>query len=1035
MEIPSPGEPAPPPESPSDQPADTAPHPSGESPSSQQTANDITSIAQVVQQIRSIANEQPLPLSSASNPLFSASGTELPAPTHDDEEDNADLYSGLFDIEQTPAFKMIEQIKKNREMPVEKISDLRQRFLSLHSHLLAAINYERSLHQVTNQISRKVASQKVDADRTTARSFQESSGIGELRRELTKAQNEVALCMEREARLEKEIEDAQREKTQLLSDIEDIRRHKQDMLEPQLIQSTKELKLEVLQRRHQVENLQKDLEEKEGTFTTISHERETLEAEREKHAAALTKSTEMPIKIQKQAGVLIDALSSLATELNAQTAQAAQLEQSLVNYQKRKRELEETKLDLLADLETRKGEARELDRACEDIAKELEIAKEQVVSQRAEKVRLEAAGRRIIQEAKREHDRLLRSLREKDTALKLNRRLTNSLNSLLASIPPVKNHLVDLDHDTSACARERAQRAQEQIAARRETDILLYHVVKTKGVDEEKRTLVESEQEKIANLELELDRASKELSATRSRLVSTSLERTLRARDLLRAQSRLRRAREDLAATVAALSDARDSCEEALQSVHEFAGMYEVVKAERNRYAEMVRSAGQRCQEVEEKLKVLGNEVEVVKGEVELKERELGKQKRENQAAYALRDTLKNEENKTQLVHDDKNEQIKQHDSRIADLQARITSAEAVISSSSRTLAKYTTERDALAACVAERTKELKECREQVEAMKEHMRKAEEEGLLLEEDITKIRTAIKGLERSILVGHKFRAEADQLENRADQLSKDLHDVRKQVDILGDTVETPTSNQAKDRVRHLGGKDPTQQELAKRIRFLEEKLAEIEEKLLEKDLVLEEVEDLVGRIEERVEEGKSVTGSFVVKLNEVQRRLKSLTRSLTSRVSELSMHQALAMTLYRELCDKEALLTDARGRVERGEAPTPEVELEYVKAERRRIAREQELRELEERRRKETGAGVVEVDEDGFYIISPATRTLAEPRPNAYVSDAITIGTGGISELPIPKPYGAFAPFKPVDGGPGSHLQRHYRKPLLKPVEI
>ncbi|KAJ3342217.1 hypothetical protein HDU93_003009 [Gonapodya sp. JEL0774] len=1005
-------------------------------------------------QLRPPVNETLSQNSAPNAPLFSASGSELPLTIRPDEDDDADLYSGLFDIEQTPALRMIEQIKKNRDLPVEKIEDLRQRFLSLHSHLLSSIKYERSLHQTTNRISRKVASQKVDADRSTARSFQESSGIGELKRELTKAQNEVALCLEREARLEKEIEDTQREKTQLLSDIEGIRRHKQDMLEPQLIQSTKELKLEVLQRRHQVENLQKDLEEKEGTCATISHERELLEADRERHAAALTKSAEMPLKIQKQSAVLIDALSSLGSELNAQTNQSGQLEQSLANLQKRKRELEDTKLDLLADVETRKGEARELEKACEDITKDLEIAKEQVVTQRAEKVRLEAAGKRIIQEAKREHDRLLRSLRDKDTALKLNRRLTNSLNALLAAIPPVKNHLVDLDHDANSCARERAHRAQEQIAARRETDILLHHVVKTKGVDEEKRTLVESEQEKIANLETELDRATKELSGTRTRLVSVSLERTLRARDLLRAQARLRRAREDLAATIASLTDAQESCEEAMHNVHEFAAMYEVVKAERNRYAEMVRSAGQRCQEVEEKLKVLGNEAEVVKGEVETKERELGKQKRENAAAYALRDTMRNEANKAQAIFD----QIAQHVSRIATLTTRISSAEAVISTASKTLSRYVCERDGLAANVSDRNRDLKECREKLEAMQDYIRNGEEAGMQVEEDISKIRTALKGIERSIQVGHKFRVETEELERRAEQITGELQEVRKRVDVLGDTVETPTGEQAKERVRHLGGKDPSQQELSKRIRFLEEKLAETEEKLLEKDLVLEEVEDLVGRVEADVEDGKSVTGSIVVKVidsilivqgkkgspdlrplhmqvNELQRRIKAMTRSVTSCVSELSMHQALAMTLYRELCDKEALITEARTRVDRGEAPTPEVEVEYVKAERRRVSKEQELREIEEKRRKETSAGVVEVDDDGFFVISATTRTLAEPRPNAYVTDAITIGSSGISELPIPKPYGAYAPFKPVDVGTGSHLQRYYRKPINQPVEI
>lgn len=51
-----------------------------------------------------------------------------------------------------------------------------------------------------------------------------------------------------------------------------------------------------------------------------------------------------------------------------------------------------------------------------------------------------------------------------------------------------------------------------------------------------------------------------------------------------------------------------------------------------------------------------------------------------------------------------------------------------------------------------------------------------------------------------------------------------------------------------------------------------------------------------------------------------------------------------------------------------------------------------------------------------------TRTTAEPRPNAYLPEA----------LGIPRPYGAYAPFKPSD--PGSTM-RHIRKPEPREIVI
>jgi len=64
-------------------------------------------------------------------------------------------------------------------------------------------------------------------------------------------------------------------------------------------------------------------------------------------------------------------------------------------------------------------------------------------------------------------------------------------------------------------------------------------------------------------------------------------------------------------------------------------------------------------------------------------------------------------------------------------------------------------------------------------------------------------------------------------------------------------------------------------------------------------------------------------------------------------------------------------------------------------------------------------------EEEHYLLPGGVFTTAEPRPNAYIPD-------DDSELPIPRPYGSLAPFKPTE--PGSTM-RHIRKPVIKPIEI
>jgi hypothetical protein len=52
-----------------------------------------------------------------------------------------------------------------------------------------------------------------------------------------------------------------------------------------------------MQRKQQVENLQKDMEEKQSAFEVVLGDRDRSEAERERHSIALAKATETPIRL------------------------------------------------------------------------------------------------------------------------------------------------------------------------------------------------------------------------------------------------------------------------------------------------------------------------------------------------------------------------------------------------------------------------------------------------------------------------------------------------------------------------------------------------------------------------------------------------------------------------------------------------------------------------------------------------------------------------------------------------------------------
>ena len=109
------------------------------------------------------------------------------------------------------------------------------------------------------------------------------------------------------------------------------------------------------------------------------------------------------------------------------------------------------------------------------------------------------------------------------------------------------------------------------------------------------------------------------------------------------------------------------------------------------------------------------------------------------------------------------------------------------------------------------------------------------------------------------------------------------------------------------------------------------------------------------------------------------------------------------------------LEDAARRVQAGQPPSDEV------------AREWELdRGRAERRETEELQSVARAEQEELRRLPDGSLTQAEPRPNAYIPDD--------DALPLPRPYGAHAPFKPAKQGSSSNM-RHFRKPQPKPIEL
>jgi len=410
---------------------------------------------------------------------------------------------------------------------------------------------------------------------------------------------------------------------------------------------------------------------------------------------------------------------------------------------------------------------------------------------------------------------------------------------------------------------------------------------------------------------------------------------------------------------------------------------------------------------MKEKIKILQNEVEILRNESLAKDKALSKERLAHQVAQANRDGLRLDTNKCQAQYRQKQEQVEQQIVEIDKLNSIINTMEKEMLALKKKYENAVEQRNYTGVQLIDRNDELCILYEKSNLQEQTLKRGEIEIRKREDEIRMLHLELAELQRQIEVTRKQMPKMPMYAEQILQLQQELAMEREMTEMLCRDLETP-SNQ--DRWRQLEGEDPDMEQLAAKIQVLEERLNDKKEQLLEKELVLEEVSSLSDKLRKQAAEGRAETLALAKKVNEFQAKIKETTRKMMATVSELSMYQATAMKLQQEKHDREVELEEAQWRLENGEPPNEETEHEWYRMERERLRKEEEL--LERRAKAEqTGAPPSQV-----------TRTTAEPRPNAYIPD----------DLGIPKPYGGLAPFKPTE--PGATM-RHTRKPQPKEIEI
>lgn len=285
-------------------------------------------------------------------------------------------------------------------------------------------------------------------------------------------------------------------------------------------------------------------------------------------------------------------------------------------------------------------------------------------------------------------------------------------------------------------------------------------------------------------------------------------------------------------------------------------------------------------------------------------------------------------------------------------LNALITTAELTMYNIQTRYTAGSNERNQLAKSIIDRNDELCILHETLNKMNANLgtRKA---------DISEMENKIKNhglismdLRREIVCMKAESVTIDTYVTKTKLLEEKIKSSRSEIMTLSDLVE---NSRAKGRTRFLKGKDLDEVKLVKKIEAIEEALAAKEEKLNEKEMVLDEVNALTDRLQKQTFEGRSMNTTVAEKLNQLTKKIKNTNRSLMAKASELAMVQSKLFILELENEEKKSCLKVATEGLSSETISLDDFEKDLIRAQRRRIRLEQNyLAEQEKKDRQERG---------------------------------------------------------------------------------
>ena len=439
--------------------------------------------------------------------------------------------------------------------------------------------------------------------------------------------------------------------------------------------------------------------------------------------------------------------------------------------------------------------------------------------------------------------------------------------------------------------------------------------------------------------------------------------------------------------------------------------LYKTVLGERNKNVVKIQNSNQNRAELKEKMKILTTEMDILDSELsEIYNKIIDKDKDLNKM-NTKHNSLKQEINQYGLKNIKYKEEITKLTNENEKLHSIINSIENEMVSFRVDYELACESRNYTGIQLIDRNDELCIFYEKIHHIETRINDLYKKILEKEAVVKRSAIEVKEIERFIEVNRAKIPEIPELSNKIKELDTELKILNQTLEKLIKYVENPENNLKNE----LPGEDLDINYLKMKYDQLTEFLNEKKEKLLEKELINDEINEIAEKLRKKALEDRGKNLKISKEINEYEIKLNDITRKNIASTSELSMFQAILTKLESTKKEKEDIYASLEKRYSNGLPPPREW-----------LAIYQSQKTVQSNRKQYVNNRIQEIrDKENIIIGQIPLRKGPEKRVEEYIDPK----TGLPSCV-----YGKYAPFNPYAEPNNMRHLRKMQEKLRKPEE-